>query len=41
MSRGTDFGKQKQLLGSCQFNNNEAVNAQVTISTTTKFVNAC
>jgi len=41
MSRGTDYGKQKQLSGSCQFNNNEAVNAQVTISTTTEFVKAC
>jgi hypothetical protein len=27
MSRGSDFGKQKQLLESCQFSNNEAVKA--------------
>jgi hypothetical protein len=40
MSRGTDFRKQKQLSGICQFNNNEAVKVQVTISTTTEFVNA-
>jgi hypothetical protein len=25
ISRGTDFGKQKHLSESCQFNNNEAV----------------
>jgi len=40
-SSGTDFGKQQQLLESCQFNNNEAVKVQVTIPTTTQFVNAC
>jgi hypothetical protein len=41
MRRGTDFRKQKQLSESCQFNNNEAVKVQVTISTTTEFLNAC